>query len=99
MLVDVAKAPPYRFSGGGLWEAMHGDMAGIYEIRVRTKRHYRLFCVIDAHADNASRPYLVVIAGMDKANGEKFGAADYEAIIDLKDEYLSRNPRSLFLGV
>jgi len=26
-------APPPRFSGGGKWEAMHGDMAGYYEVR------------------------------------------------------------------
>lgn len=34
ILNAVAKAPPPAFSGGGKWEAMHGDMAGIYEVRV-----------------------------------------------------------------
>jgi hypothetical protein len=30
----VAAAPPPAFSGGGMWEAMHDEMAGIYEVRV-----------------------------------------------------------------
>ena len=36
ILNAVAKAPPPAFSGGGKREAMHGDMAGIYEVRVST---------------------------------------------------------------
>jgi hypothetical protein len=31
----VADAPPPAFSGGGKWEAMHGKMSGIYEVRGR----------------------------------------------------------------
>src|SRR5689334_13699241 len=44
----VAEAPPPAFSGGGKWEAMHGDMAGFFEIRVDgpQRRHYRLFCLL-----------------------------------------------------
>ncbi len=34
VLEAVADAPPSAFSGGGKWETMHGEMAGIYEIRV-----------------------------------------------------------------
>jgi Txe/YoeB family toxin of Txe-Axe toxin-antitoxin module len=30
VLEAVATAPPPAFSGGGKWEAMHGDMHGIY---------------------------------------------------------------------
>lgn len=33
-IIAVAKAPPKRFSGGGYWEAMHGDMSGWFELRV-----------------------------------------------------------------
>jgi hypothetical protein len=33
VLDAVAAAPPPSFSGGGKWEAMHGDMGGYYEIR------------------------------------------------------------------
>ena len=25
----VAESPPPQFTGGGMWEAMHGDMAGV----------------------------------------------------------------------
>jgi hypothetical protein len=34
VLIAVAAAPPPAFSGGGKWEAMHGDMAGYFELRV-----------------------------------------------------------------
>ena len=35
ILQAVAMAPPPTFAGGGMWEAMHGDMAGFYEARTR----------------------------------------------------------------
>jgi hypothetical protein len=35
VLDAVAAAGPPAFSGGGKWRAMHGEMAGFYEIRVR----------------------------------------------------------------
>jgi hypothetical protein len=35
VLDDVAAAPPPRHSGGGLWEAMHGEMGGYYEVRLQ----------------------------------------------------------------
>jgi hypothetical protein len=34
VLEAVRAAPPPQFSGGGYWEAMHGDMGGYYEIRL-----------------------------------------------------------------
>lgn len=45
----VAEAPPPAFSGGGKWEAMHGEMSGFYEIRVDgpKRHHYRLFCMLE----------------------------------------------------
>ena len=48
MLEAVRAAPPPAFSGGGKWEAMHGAMAGYYEIRVTgpARRHDR-FCLLD----------------------------------------------------
>ena len=39
VLDAVAAAPPPRFSGGGKWEAMHGTMAGWYEIRLTGPVH------------------------------------------------------------
>jgi hypothetical protein len=32
VLTAVANAPPHRFSGGGYWEAMQGEMTGYYEV-------------------------------------------------------------------
>ena len=45
----VADAPPPMFSGGGKWEAMHGDMSGFYEARTdgENREHFRLFCVLE----------------------------------------------------
>lgn len=37
VLDAVAEAPPPAFSGGGKWEAMHGEMAGLYEVRVQAQ--------------------------------------------------------------
>lgn len=49
VLEAVRDAPPPQFSGGGNWEAMHGDMGGFHEIRLTGpgRRQYRLFCVLD----------------------------------------------------
>lgn len=51
-LVAVATAPPKRFSGGGYWEAMKGEMSGWFELRIDGPRrhHYRLFCLLDYDA-------------------------------------------------
>ena len=47
ILEAVSEAPPPAFSGGGKWEAMHGDMAGLYEVRVSSGRtNHRLFCLL-----------------------------------------------------
>ena len=48
----VAAAPPPAFSGGGKWEAMHGEMSGFFEVRVDgpQRHHYRLFCVLERTA-------------------------------------------------
>lgn len=56
VLEAVRDAPPPRFSGGGYWEAMHGDMGGYFEIRLTGpgRRQYRLFCILD----NGSREDL-----------------------------------------
>lgn len=49
VLEVVRAAPPPAFSGGGMWEAMHGSMNGYYEIRVTGpgRAQYRLFCLLD----------------------------------------------------
>ncbi len=67
VLEAVSKAPPHRFAGGGYWEAMHGDMKGLYEVRVDGpgRRHYRLICLLDRAAQRP-RHLLVVVAGLAK---------------------------------
>ena len=49
VLDAVAQAPPPRFSGGGMWEAMYGEMGGYYEVRVQGpgREQFRLFCLLD----------------------------------------------------
>ncbi len=96
VLTAVAAAPPPRFSGGGLWEAMHDRMTGYHEIRVDGpgRRHYRLFCKLDIAAQG-SGPLLTVLCGATKAFGTELSDAEYERVLSLGREYLARNPRSL----
>jgi hypothetical protein len=96
VLGAVAAAPPKRFAGGGYWEAMKGNMAGWYEVRVDgpKRHHYRLFCLLDYEAEGAEKPLLVVVAGLDKPFRTVLSDADYQAVKDLGMEYLKRNPRS-----
>jgi hypothetical protein len=93
----VADAPPMKFAGGGQWQAMRGDMSGFYEARTRgpRKRLYRLFCVLERDAAGLPGPCLVIIAGMDKPNESAFSDADYRRVRRLRDEYISRLPRSI----
>ena len=100
VLTAVAAAPPHRFSGGGYWEAMHGDMTGLYEIRADGpgRHHYRLFCLLDYDAihPDYNKPLLVVITGLDKPFRTTFDKSDYDAVRALGEEYKRRNnPRCL----
>jgi hypothetical protein len=101
VMAAVANAPPKRFSGGGYWEAMKGDMTGWFEIRVDgpKRRHYRLFCLLDYDAKDPSglRPQslLAIITGLDKEFRTTLRDLDYAEVKKLGDEYWSRNPRSV----
>ena len=97
VLVAVAASPPKKFTGGGYWEAMKSDMAGWFEVRVDgpKRHHYRLFCRLDYQATNASKPLLVVVAGLDKPFRTILSDADYAKVRRLGEEYLSHNPRCL----
>ena len=77
VLDAVASAPPPTFSGGGKWEAMHGEMGGYYEIRVTGpgREQFRLFCTPE-NADKRTLkarglrgPAIAVITGMRKKTG------------------------------
>jgi hypothetical protein len=104
VLEAVRAAPPPAFSGGGKWEAMHGSMAGYYEIRVTGpgRRQYRLFCLLDngspdeLDARGFDRPQIAVINGMVKANAKLFTDAEYKKNVRaLGEEYLSALPRRI----
>jgi Txe/YoeB family toxin of Txe-Axe toxin-antitoxin module len=95
----VADAPPPAFSGGGKWEAMHGEMAGFYEVRVDgpKRRHYRLFCVLEREgaAVGLGGPSVVLVAGKDKPFMTVLSAGDYAGVRALGAEFRKRIPRSV----
>jgi Txe/YoeB family toxin of Txe-Axe toxin-antitoxin module len=89
ILDAVAKAPPPSFSGGGKWEAMHGDMAGLYEARVSAGRfNYRLFCLlVRAPSERLGGPSIVCLAGLSKRVRSAAAARDYTLIRQYADEF------------
>lgn len=103
VLEAVREAPPPQFSGGGYWEAMHGDMGGFYEIRLTGpgRRQYRLFCVLDNADPEGLRkrgfeePQIAVLTGMVKDSGKKFSNRDYAKVRALGNEYMKRFPRHI----
>lgn len=97
VLAAVAAAPPHRFSGGGYWEAMRGQMVGWYEVRINgpKRHHFRLFCLLDYEAYEVVKPLLVVIDGRDKEFNSTISEREYSKIRALGEEYLARNPRSI----
>src|SRR5437773_4735964 len=90
--VAVAAGPPPRFAGGGLWEAMGGDMTGYHEIRVNGpgRIHYRLFCRLDNRAEGRG-PLLVILCGGSKPFRSKLSDAAYRRVRALGEEYEARN--------
>ena len=102
VLIAVAEAPPTKYSGGGYWEAMHGEMTGFYEVRIDSQNtHYRMFCLLDLEAldergNPLAKPLLTVIGGGKKQRATKLSDADYAAIRKLADEYRQHPVRSLY---
>jgi hypothetical protein len=102
ILEVVRVAPPPSFSGGGMWEAMHGTMNGYYEIRVTGpgRRHYRLYCILDngTKSELTERgfdgPHIVVLNGLVKPNASLFSDGDYRRHVrKLGEHYRSTLPR------
>lgn len=90
VLDAVAEAPPPAFSGGGKWEAMHGDMAGFYEIRVQGGgKNHRLFCLLD-RGDDLGGPSIVCIDGLSKPPRQAADARDYRRVRRYGDEFRKR---------
>jgi hypothetical protein len=97
VLDAVAAAPPPRFSGGGYWEAMHGDMAGHYEVRVTGpgREQFRLFCLLDRDGPGLPGPAIAVITGLRKPWRTVFTEADYLRVRSLGDDYRQCDPRRI----
>lgn len=99
VLGAVANAPPPAFSGGGKWEAMHGQMAGFYEVRVDgpKRRHYRLFCLLerDGASVGLAGPSIIIVSGKDKPFRTELAAEEYGEVRGLGLEYSNRTPRSV----
>jgi hypothetical protein len=87
VLTAVADAPPPQFSGGGMWEAMHGDMSGYFEVRVGgpKREHFRLYCLLDR--DGLDRPAIVALTGLRKPFRTTFTSADYRRVREMGDDY------------
>jgi len=103
VLDAVAAAPPPAFSGGGKWEAMHGDMGGYYEIRVTGpgREQFRLFRLLE-NADKRALtarglrgPAIAVITGMRKKTGTVFSERDYAKVRRLGNDYTAQEPRRI----
>lgn len=91
VLEAVAAAPPPSFSGGGKWEAMHGEMAGIYEVRVqRDGQNHRLFCLLERNADDLGGPSIVALGGLSKPRRSPAAPRDYYAIREYSSEFAAR---------
>jgi Txe/YoeB family toxin of Txe-Axe toxin-antitoxin module len=91
VLDAVASAPPPAFSGGGKWEAMHGDMAGYYEVRVQGGgMNHRLFCVLDRAGEDLGGSSIICIDGLSKPKRSAAAPRDYRRAKRFADEFRVR---------
>lgn len=92
VLEAVAEAPPPAFSGGGKWEAMHDDMAGFYEVRVRgaDRHNHRLFCILERDAADLGGSSIVVIDGLSKPVRQAGDPRNYRRAQRFRAEFLKR---------
>lgn len=91
VLDALSKAPPPAFSGGGKWEAMHGDMAGIYEVRIGSSGvNHRLFCLLVRVSDHLEGPSIVCLDGLTKPRRAAARNRDYARIRQYADEFRKR---------
>lgn len=91
VLSAVAEAPPPSFAGGGKWEAMHGDMAGYYEVRVQGGgRNHRLFCLLERNAGDLGGPSIVCLGGLSKPKRAAARPRDYAVIRQFRAEFGKR---------
>lgn len=86
IVTAVRSSPLGTFSGGGYWEAMHGEMSGLFEIRFRGKRPWlnRFFCTVIKDLGK-----ITILAGVRKKDGEAIRLKTYAEIRLLSDELTS----------
>ena len=102
-LEAVRYAPPPRFSGGGRWEAMHGQMTGYFEVRTQgpKREQFRLFCLLENSNEmemnkrGLERPAIAAITGLRKPWMTVFSDSDYAAVRALGNKYKASFPRSI----
>jgi hypothetical protein len=88
ILNAVASAPPPAFSGGGKWEAMHGEMAGIFEVRVTDSHaNYRLFCLLVRESKQLGGSSIVCLGGLTKPRRAGAHPRDYARIRQYAAEF------------
>lgn len=91
VLHAVAEEPPPAFAGGGKWKAMHGEMAGIYEIRVQGEgRNHRLFCLLVRDAADLGGSSIVCLGGLSKPPRQAADPRGYRLIRQYKSEFKRR---------
>jgi hypothetical protein len=103
VLDAVAAAPPPQFSGGGKWEAMHGDMTSYYEIRLTGpgREQFRLFCLLENGTDDELlkrglvKPAIAVIDARRKLWRTVLGPVDYRAVKKVGEEHKRQFPRRI----
>lgn len=88
VLDAVAEAPPPAFSGGGKWEAMRGEMAGFYEVRVQGGGlNHRLICLLERDADDLGGSSIVCLGGLTKPRRQPADPKDYRRIRRYREEF------------
>ncbi len=88
VLDAVAAAPPPAFSGGGKWEAMHGDMGGIYEVRISSAgANHRLSCLLVHGSGRLSGPSIICLGGFKKPPRSAAHRREYLRIRQYADEF------------
>ena len=88
VLDAVAEAPPPAFSGGGKWEAMHGDMAGFYKVRVQGGgKNHRLLCLLVRDAVDLGGSSIVCLGGLSKPRRQAANPKDYKRILRYRLEF------------
>jgi Txe/YoeB family toxin of Txe-Axe toxin-antitoxin module len=91
VLEAVAAAPPPAFSGGGKWEAMHADMAGIYEVRVHgSNANHRLYCLLERNGEDLGGSAIICLGGLSKPVRSAANPRDYRRIRRYADEFQKR---------